>query len=61
VNRDEKVAGHDDTAVDVLKLFVEGGLSSIGVPRNFFSGGGGSTNPVEDRGHRERGLGAAAP
>ena len=31
-----------------------------GVPRNFFSGGGVSTNSVEDRGQRERGSGDVA-
>jgi len=30
-----------------------------GVPRNLF--GGGSTNSVEDRGHRERGSGGNSP
>ena len=43
------------------------GLLSIqhGVPQwcnqEFCSGGGGSTNSVEDRGQRERGSGAVAP
>jgi hypothetical protein len=33
-----------------------------GVPRNVFGGGGvGSTNSVEDRGQRERGLGGGSP
>jgi hypothetical protein len=32
-----------------------------GVPRNFFRGGGGSTNSVEDRGQRERGSGGGSP
>ena len=32
-----------------------------GVPRNFFRGGGGSTNSVEGRGQRERGSGGVAP
>ena len=32
-----------------------------GVPRNFFSGGGGSTNSVEDRGQRGRGSGGGSP
>ena len=36
-------------------------LLSSGVPRNFFSGGGVSTNSVEDRGQREQGSGAVAP
>ena len=30
---------------------------SSGIPRNFIPTGGGSTNSVEDRGHRERGSG----
>jgi hypothetical protein len=33
---------------------------SSGVPRKF-SGGGGSTNSVEDRGQRERGSGGGSP
>jgi hypothetical protein len=32
-------------------------MCSSGVPRNFFLGGGGSTNSVEDRGQTERGSG----
>jgi hypothetical protein len=32
-----------------------------GVPRNFFGGGGGSTNSVDDRGQRERGAGGVSP
>jgi len=32
-----------------------------GIPRNFFFGGGGSTNSVEDRGQRERGSGGGSP
>jgi hypothetical protein len=37
-------------------------LRNSGVPRNFFSGGGGgSTNSVEDRGQRERGAGGGSP
>ena len=32
-----------------------------GVPRNFFSGGWGSTNLAEDRGERERGSGGGSP
>jgi hypothetical protein len=32
-----------------------------GVPRNFFRGGGGSKNSVEDRGQRERGYGGGSP
>jgi hypothetical protein len=35
-------------------------VTTSGVPRNFFSGGG-STNSVEDRGQRERGSGGGAP
>ena len=35
-------------------------LLSSGVPRNFVLGGG-STNSVEDRGHRERGSGGGSP
>jgi hypothetical protein len=38
----------------------EGHYTSSGVPRNFFRGGG-STNSVEDRGHRERGSGGGSP
>ena len=34
---------------------------SSGVPRNFFRGGDGSTNLVEDRGQRERGSGGGSP
>ena len=36
-------------------------IGSSGVPRNFFSGGGGSTNSVEDRGQRQRGSGDGSP
>ena len=36
-------------------------VSASGVPGNFFSGGGGSTNSVEDRGQRERGSGGGSP
>ena len=32
-----------------------------GVPRNFCSVGGGSTNSVEDRGQGERGCGGGSP
>jgi hypothetical protein len=32
-----------------------------GVPRNFFGGGGGLTNSVEDRGQRERGSRGGSP
>ena len=32
-----------------------------GVPRNFFGGGGVSTNSVEDRGQRGRGSGGGSP
>jgi hypothetical protein len=32
-----------------------------GVPRNFFRGGGGSTNSVEDRGQGEPGSGGGSP
>jgi hypothetical protein len=35
-------------------------LTTNDVPRNCF-GGGGSTNSVEAKGQRERGLGAVAP
>jgi len=35
--------------------------SSVGYPGIFFKGGGGSTNSVEDRGHRKRGYGDASP
>ena len=44
---------------------VLGGVTWIpaasGVPRNFFSGGGCSTNSVEDRGQRWRGSGGCSP
>jgi hypothetical protein len=33
----------------------------VAYPEIFSVGGGGSTNPVEDRGQRERDLGATAP
>ena len=36
-------------------------LHCSGVRRNFFSGGRGSTNSVEDRGQRERGSGGGSP
>jgi hypothetical protein len=36
-------------------------MDTSGVPRNFFRGGGGSTNSVEDRGQRERGSGGGSP
>jgi hypothetical protein len=32
-----------------------------GIPRNFFGGGGGSINSVEDRGQSERGSGDGSP
>ena len=32
-----------------------------GLPRNFFGGGGCSTNSAEDRGQRERGSGGGSP
>ena len=35
--------------------------STSGVPRNFFPGGGDSTNSVEDRRQRERGSGGGSP
>jgi hypothetical protein len=34
-------------------------VSDSNIPRIFFSGG--STNPVEDRGQRERGSGGGSP
>jgi len=34
-------------------------IISSGVPREFYSGGGVSTNSVEDRGQRERGSGGS--
>ena len=36
-------------------------ISYSGVLRNFFSGGGGSKNSVEDTGQRERTSGDVAP
>jgi len=36
-------------------------VRTSGVPRNFVRGGGGSTNSVEDRGHRERGSAGGSP
>ena len=36
-------------------------LPDSGIPRNFVQGRGGSTNSVEDRGHRERGSGGDSP
>ena len=36
-------------------------IISSGVPREFYSGGGVSTNSVEDRGQRERGSGGGSP
>jgi len=48
--------------VNVISDIVCNDVAS-GVPRNFVrvEGGGGSTNSVQDRGQRERGLGAVAP
>ena len=40
---------------------LEAMLIASGVPRNFFHGGGCSTNSVEDRGERERGSGGGSP
>ena len=47
---------------DNIKIDLQVGWRFIsGVPRNFFFRGGVSTNSVEDRGQRERDLGAVAP
>ena len=43
-----------------LHFFLCSMMRSSGVPRNFVWGGG-STNPVEDRGQRERGSGSGSP
>jgi hypothetical protein len=37
------------------------GCSAVHTFRNFFRGGEGSTNSVEDRGQRERGFGGGSP
>jgi len=36
-------------------------VEGSGIPRNFVGVGGGSTNSVEDRGHREQGSGGGSP
>jgi hypothetical protein len=45
----------------VSKQLVASDLSGTVAYPGFFFFGGGSTNSVDDRGQRERGLGAVAP
>jgi len=49
------------TSAQMLYSADSAAAKTIGVPRNFVRGGGGSTNSVDDRGHSERVSGGSSP
>jgi len=50
-----------EEALDRIVWRVMALKEASGIPSNFIRGEGGSTNSVEDRGHRERGSGGRSP